>query len=635
MTAIGRGARVIVTGASGFVGAHTVRLLRGEGYDVVALSSSDHDLARSWPNVGPADGIVHLAGLAAVGPSFDDPQRYISVGSSMMTNLGEALLSGQQVGVDGRLPRVLIVSSGALYGSSETPLTEDSPLDFASPYAVGKALVETQARYYLNRGLDMIVARPFNHIGPGQGSGFIVPDLAARLRAYGQGAPLVVGNIDSSRDYTDVRDVVRAYLLLLQLESPKHRIYNVASGVSRTGREVLEELCEALSMDVPPIDTEIQRELDPDHILASSRRLSEETGWAPITDFSTSIRDYVEGSAGPAPLQPAPPRGSSRKIERALVLGATGFLGSWLTHRLVESDVHVTGLSRSLLSPRTVVERLLPPTERIVADLTESASSLELGGYDLVVFAGGSASVPHSLEFPTDDLRENAGNVVALLMNLSKLRTPPVFVNVSSAAVYGNGGPRALRETMEAAPLSPYGESKLVAERYVALFAGSFGVPALSVRPFSIFGPGQNKQVVYDLSLRLLEGEEPLRILGDPSVSRDFIHVDDVARGAIHAARFGPARGEVYNLGSGRETSLGELAGHLTSLVGASGEVEFSGYVRQGDPLRWRADVSKMRRLGFEPAHDLRQGLRDTVEWVDQFRRRGGSSAGFAVPLEE
>lgn len=293
MTAVRAGDRLVVSGASGFVGGHALRILTAAGYDVVPVSAAEYDLTEGWPPLEGVDGILHLAGLAAVGPSFDEPQRYLETNSSMVTHLGESLLALAAAAPGRRVPRVVVVSSGALYGPSESPLTEESPVNLSSPYAVSKALVENQCRYYRNRGLDVVVARPFNHIGPGQGPGFIVPDLAAKLRALAPGEELVAGNLDSSRDYTDVRDVVRAYQLLLEIPSPQHEVYNVASGVSRTGRELLATLCDALGREVPAVTTSVQRKLDPDRISASAARLTAATGWEPTIPFATSIADFV------------------------------------------------------------------------------------------------------------------------------------------------------------------------------------------------------------------------------------------------------------------------------------------------------------------------------------------------------
>lgn len=291
MTAVRPGARILISGASGFVGGHATADLSRAGYDVVGVSAAQHDLTQGWPPLAGFDGILHLAGLAAVGPSFDDPQRYLEVNSSMVTHLGEALVRERVAGRPG--PRVVVVSSGALYGPSPTPLTEDSPVSLSSPYAVSKALVENQSHYYRNRGLDILIARPFNHIGPGQGPGFLVPDLAGKLRALPPDGELIAGNLDSSRDYTDVRDVVRAYRLLLELAEPAQVVYNVASGVSRTGREVLSVLCAGLGIHEPRVTTTAQRQLDPDRILADASRIGAETGWRPSIPFEDSIADFL------------------------------------------------------------------------------------------------------------------------------------------------------------------------------------------------------------------------------------------------------------------------------------------------------------------------------------------------------
>jgi len=308
MTHVPPGGRVAVTGVTGFVGPVLAELLADKGYHVVGISDVERcpdrvshyvaeyvscDLTTAWPDIAPVDGVVHLAGLAAVGPSFTDPQGYIEVNSSMVTRLGEALLASASTA------RVIVVSSGAVYGSREnpTPFTEDDSLDFPSPYVVSKVLGEHQVSYYRRRDLDVLVARPFNHIGPGQRAGFIVPDLAAKLQELAPGEPLVTGSLDGSRDYTDVRDVARAYVALLELPAPEHGVYNVASGASRTGHEVLAALCDTLGREVPETIVERARAVDPHDVRASAARLTAETGWRARIEFDASVRDFVRESA--------------------------------------------------------------------------------------------------------------------------------------------------------------------------------------------------------------------------------------------------------------------------------------------------------------------------------------------------
>ncbi len=297
---------LVITGVEGFVGRHLATIAHQRGLRVTGimrtpidpgdelLSLLDEtvpvDLTEGWPDVD-ADAIVHLAGLAAVGPSFDEPQRYIETGSAIVTHMCESLLRRR-----GSVRRVVAVSSGAVYASgSGEPFDESATVAVTSPYVVSKLLVETQFAYYASRGLDVAVARPFNHIGPGQGPGFLVPDLISKLRTLEAGEPLAVGDLGTARDYTDVRDVAAAYLDLLEVPSHEQLIYNIASGVARTGEEILAEIASAMGVPVPEvqIDQSRIRPGDARRIVGDAHRLRRETGWEPKISFSQSIRDAV------------------------------------------------------------------------------------------------------------------------------------------------------------------------------------------------------------------------------------------------------------------------------------------------------------------------------------------------------
>jgi len=295
---------IVISGVDGFVGRHVVDAVLDAGHSAWGIARepiSDErlrarlqrvavaDLTAEWPEGFFGDAVVHLAGLAAVGPSFDAPQEYITGNSSMVTHLGEAALRSGRDGL-----RVIGVSSGSVYaGGSPHPLTETSPTAPTSPYVVSKLLVETQFAYYRTRGLRTTIVRPFNHVGPGQRPGFLIPDLVRRLCGLQEGSALAVGNLDARRDYTDVRDVARAYVDLALLDDSQP-LYNVASGRSRSGREILEMVCTALGRPLPPleVDPAFIRPNDPAEVVGDASLLRA-TGWEPRTPLERSIEDFV------------------------------------------------------------------------------------------------------------------------------------------------------------------------------------------------------------------------------------------------------------------------------------------------------------------------------------------------------
>ena len=312
MTAVTPGACIAVTGATGFVGQALVENLNAAGYTVIGISErpqppaqissllSDYhcaDLVQKWPATRPFAGLIHLAGLAAVGPSFEHPQEYINKNSSMVTNLFEHLLNARWRG------RALVISSGAVYGSASrgTAFSEDSPSNPTSPYVVSKMLVENQTEYYSQRGLEALVARPFNHIGRGQGQGFIVPDLTEKVRESIPGSAIKVGNLNAARDYTDVRDIVNAYRLLLEANKLNYRTYNVCSGAARTGWEVLAAVCRSLQRQVPPTQFDGGRAIDPEVLRGDAQRLTADTGWKPTLTLEESVDDFVLSLRNNAP----------------------------------------------------------------------------------------------------------------------------------------------------------------------------------------------------------------------------------------------------------------------------------------------------------------------------------------------
>jgi len=302
--------RVVISGVNGFVGHHLIRELKVSGYSVVGIGTEERattqiassleayysqDLVEAWPDTEDVVGVIHLAGLAAVGPSFDKPQTYINKNSAMVTNMCEHYISQKN-----KMPRILIVSSGAVYDSGQTmPLSESSSIGFNSPYSVSKILNENQAKYYRGRGLDIVAARPFNHIGPGQGEGFLLPDLYRQIMvAKENGEPVITGDLSTKRDYTDVRDIARAYRMIISADNLEHDTYNVCSIRSMAGNKILEKIMELTKSGDLNISTDPSkiRPNDIKDIVGDSSRIQNELGWNPQISLDQTIKDFVSQS---------------------------------------------------------------------------------------------------------------------------------------------------------------------------------------------------------------------------------------------------------------------------------------------------------------------------------------------------
>lgn len=304
--------KVLVTGVNGFVGGHLVDELTNQNYEVIGvgreeevslnLSSkvskyyscdlADYESVQRLPLAG-ARAVINLAGLAAIGPSFDNPELYMRINTTVLDTVCRAALE-QAANL-----RVLSISSGAVYSSDQPmPLDEEALLSpESSPYAASKIAMEKLSLKYREQGLDCVVARPFNHIGPGQLPGFILPDLFKKVveATHDKSTTIKVGNLNTKRDYTDVRDVAKAYVSLISSDSLKHGIYNVCTGRSLSGNEILSKLLECMEITsiTSQADESLFRPSDVLDLFGSNERLSRDTGWNPSIEIDQAIRDFV------------------------------------------------------------------------------------------------------------------------------------------------------------------------------------------------------------------------------------------------------------------------------------------------------------------------------------------------------
>lgn len=308
--------RILVTGGTGFAGSFLVERLLDEGHELFGLlhPSTSHQALPDHPRFTAIEGdllqpdsleqalaaarpqtIYHLAGQASPGLSWEKPALTLAVNAGGTANL---LVAAAQLTP---VPRILVVTSAEIYGPiqpADLPLTENTPPDPKHPYGVSKLAASQLVRLYWQRyNLPVIEARPFNHIGPRQMLGFVVPDFASQLAAIklGQKPPvLAVGNLAAERDFTDVRDVVAAYTALMSQGKPGES-YLICSGQAVTIQSIVEMLAELAGVDVTiERDPARMRPLDTPCLYGSYEKLHRDTGWSPQISLRQSLSDALD-----------------------------------------------------------------------------------------------------------------------------------------------------------------------------------------------------------------------------------------------------------------------------------------------------------------------------------------------------
>lgn len=298
------------------------------------------------------------------------------------------------------------------------------------------------------------------------------------------------------------------------------------------------------------------------------------------------------------------------KNKRILVTGGTGFIGGHLVRKLTLNN-KVWVLDRTEKRP-------LKGVIFIKSDLIKksSLSFLDKMRFDYIFHLAGNADLNFATRHPIDDFKINAGATLHLLEKIRSLKSRPKFIFASSVTVYGKCTDSKLRESRSlTTPLSNYGVSKLTAERYAFVFARQYGIPAISLRIFSTYGPGLRRQVVYDFIDKLNTNPNQLEILGDGSQARDMVYVDDQVKNIIKIAERAAYDGGVYNLCSGNLYTTKELAGYVAGAMKIKPKIIFTHKIRTFDGQSWRGDNSIIKKMGCSTPTSLAVGIGKTVSW--------------------
>ncbi len=296
---------------------------------------------------------------------------------------------------------------------------------------------------------------------------------------------------------------------------------------------------------------------------------------------------------------------------RIIIIGSKGFIGSHLVtffKQKIGNDVTGCDIKENTNDVNYFqVDKMNPDYSKIFKNHQ----------YEVCIYAGGNGSVPYSIEHPEKDYHLNTVLVDRLLDTIKLFQTNCKFVHISSAAVYGSPETLPITEESEVKPMSPYGWNKFLSEIICRKYYSLYKIPTISLRVFSVYGVGIRKQLFWDIHQKLEKSNE-ITLYGTGNESRDFIYISDLISAFDILIQKSKFQGEVYNVSSGIENTIKEAAEIFAMKKGSNNKIVFGGETKAGDPNNWRADISKINKMGFTAQVNLESGLQKYIEWLKE-----------------
>jgi GDPmannose 4,6-dehydratase len=513
----------LVTGHTGFVGQHSMNRVATVGLsdDKGRIDLSDTPRLQRFLDKNKFSSIIHLAAQSHVPTSFDDPAATFEINLNGTISLLECLTRS---GFEGRF---LYVSSGDVYGAvpeSDLPVLETRPPSPRSPYSASKVAAEAYClQYALQCDFDILIARPFNHIGKGQSTRFIVPSVLQQIEeqsATGGDVQIDVGDIDVTRDFSDVSDVLEAYEAILA-NGRSREIYNVCSSKEVPVREVLEYAAAQCQFHVSfRQDKTRLRPNEQRRMRGSNEKIKNHTGWFPKTTVQESINNMLTTRS----INSAP--------RRALITGVSGQDGAYLSQLLLNKGYEVFGLMPRRSTDCSWRLEYLGVADKVhmlqgdMSDLSSLIRAMEVSQADEVYNLAAQSFVGSSWDQPVLTANTTAIGVTNILEAIRIINRKARFYQASTSEMFGLIQDKIQNEDTPFYPRSPYGVAKLYGHWMTINYRESYDMHASSGILFNHESPLRGVEFVTrkvtDAVARIANAQQSELRLGNIDAKRDW-----------------------------------------------------------------------------------------------------------------
>lgn len=293
-------------------------------------------------------------------------------------------------------------------------------------------------------------------------------------------------------------------------------------------------------------------------------------------------------------------------LHKVIIIGSKGFIGQHLVTYLKKFNLEVWGCD--------IITENSPKYFSINTENT-SFDDVFKEGFDVCINCSGAANVPASIKNPLHDFTLNTLNVFKMLDSIKNFSSHCKFVNLSSAAVYGNPELLPISEECPLKPVSPYGWHKLQSENICREFYENFGIKTISLRIFSAFGEGLRKQLLWDVYQKSQKSKN-IEFWGTGNETRDFIYIKDLLSAIKLIVDNSVFDGSAINIANGNEVYIKNVISTTLQCLHWDGKYSFMGQNRKGDPTRWVADITKLKSLGYKQQYSFKEGVENYSKWL-------------------